>query len=635
MLRDIKQQSSGLGFKIIMGLIIISFVFWGVSGSLMSSANDGAATVNGEKISIDKFNQANQAQKSRMTSQFGDNIGLEYFESENFKRGVMNQLVDAELLRQQAQKFDYDVAPAKIKEYIESSPGLQIDGKFSMEAYANFLAQVNKSAELLQRDIKEDIQSAAFPQLVSTTAFSLQTEIEQQYKLSKQKRDFDYIELASKDYEDKVEISDEEITNHYSEFGQEYKTQEQVSVNYIELSAADLGSEIEVTDEDIQQSYEDKKESLMTAEKRKTQHILLSVNKGNEDEVKAKIDKIAERIKAGEDFAEVAKEVSEDPGSAKNGGDLGLVAQGDMVEAFDEKLFSMQEGEVSEPILSTFGYHIIKLNKIQSPEVPKLEDIKATLIEELKKSKAEELFLTRSGELDTLIVDSDNVIEIAAEDSGLELKSTELFAQGRGLGIAANANFSKTAFSDLIKIDEETSGMIDLGENHIAYLHIKEYKPSVIKPLEEVKEQITNKIKSEKAMDLVKQEAENYAKQINDKEKDLAAIALELGKEVVEARDVERVGSKQPFNLVKNVFKLKNDEQKAANVVESSSLSVALVELKKVTEADLSALTEDEKKNIATQIERTASNNEMQNLSKELRENASISINDRVFESNL
>jgi peptidyl-prolyl cis-trans isomerase D len=632
MLRDIKQQSSGLGFKIVMALIIISFVFWGVGSSLISAGNDSAAKVNGEKVTISDFNQANQSSRNRLQQQFGDNLGIEYFESVNFKRGVLNQIVDRELLKQQAQKFDYDVAPETIKNYIEASPGLQIEGKFSKEAYANYLAQANKSAELLQRDIKDDIIASALPQLVSNSAFAVKSEIESQFKLSKQKRSYDYIELNNKDYEDKVEISEEEIANHYNEFGTDYMTAEQVSVNYIELSTADLLDDMTVSDEEIQNFYDAKKETLLTAEKRNAQHILLPVN-GDEEDIKVEIDKVAARITNGEDFAAVAKEVSQDPGSAKDGGNLGWVAKGDMVEAFDDKLFSMNVGDISEPVLSSFGYHIIKLSEIKSPEVPAIEEIKDSLIEELKLEKAEVAFLTKADELTTIVIDSDNVLELAAEDSGLAIKTTELFAKGFGVGTAANQNFSTAAFSDLVKIDGETSEMIDLGENHIAYLHVAEHNPPVIKALEDVKDSITKKLKSEKALELLKQTVAGYVEKINAGETNLADVATELGKEVVQSVDIERVGSKEPFNLVKNVFNLKLIEDKPLiTSVDSSNNAMAIVALKAIVNAEAADLTDEESTSIATQIQRTVSNNEMTNITANLRNEASINVNESIFE---
>ncbi len=633
MLRDIKKQSSGLGAKIIMGLLIIAFAFWGVSGSLLSAGNDSAATINGEKISIADFNQANQAQRNRLQSQFGENIGSEYFDSENFKRGVLSQIIDAELMRQQAEKFDYDVSPQTIKDYIESSPGLQIEGKFSKEAYANYLAQINKSAELLQRDIKRDIKRTALPGMISDTAFSLETEVKNQYKLSKQKRNFDYIEVSSKDFEDKVEVTQQDISDHYSEFGQDFMTIEEVSVNYIELSTANLLENISVDDEELQTYYESKKETLKTAEKRKVQHILLPVD-GNQEEVKAEINKIADRINNGEDFADVAKETSQDPGSANNGGDLGWVSKGDMVEAFDEKLFEMNEGEISEPVLSTFGYHIIKLNEIKSPEMQSLEESRETLIAVLKQEKAEQEFLTQADELYTTIIDADNVLELASETSGLPLQTTELFARGRGIGVAANDNFSSMAFSDTIKVDGEISEMIDLGENHIAYIQLAKHNAPVIKPLEEVTDAITNKLKSEKSLELAKQQVIAYIDRINAKEISLADLSTELEKTVVEAQDVERVGSKQPFNLVKNVFALKyNADDNDVTYVDSSNNSFAIVKLISVINADSSAISEDESESIASQIQRSAINNEVVNMTAELRNDASITINEKIFET--
>ncbi len=634
MLRDIKQKSSGLGFKIIMALIIISFVFWGVTGSLMQTGSDVAAKVNGEVISIQDYNVALSNTQNRYKTQFGDNIGSEFFETENFKKNVLGQLIDSELMRQEAAKFDFDVSPDAVREYLESIPSFQVDGKFSKDAYISYLTQVRKSAELLERDIKDDIKSSAFPKLVSATTFALNSEVENQYRLDKQKRSFNYVELSNKDFEDKVTVSDDEIQSHYKEFSKDYMTQEQVAVNYIELSTADLLDKAEVSEEELKKYYEAKKDTLANPEKRKAQHILLTV-KDNKEEVKKQIDAIAKRLKDGEDFATVAKEVSQDPGSAKNGGDLGMVAPGDMVEAFDKKLFSMKVGEVSEPILTNFGYHIIKLNEIKQAAIPSMEELRTQLTDELKQDKASDLFLAKADELATQIVDADNVLELAAEASGLDMKSTELFARGRGTGVAANPNFMKIAFSDAIKIDNEVSEMVDLGENHIAYVQIKEHLKPTVKPLADVKEAIKNKLIADKANELMQQEVKKLVASINAQEKTLAAVAKDLNKEVIEAKDVQRVGSKQPFQLVKNVFELAFDkDKKEVEEVASASNKIAIVALQSVVQGDASSIKEDDKTRIASQLERTASNNEMATVIKHLKDEASIYINDKIFVNN-
>ena len=631
MLRDIKQKSSGLFAKIVMGLLIIAFGFWGISGSLMSSTNDSAATVNGEKITISEFNLANQSTRNRYKQQFGDSIGTEYFDTPNFKKGVMNQLVDKTLLKQEAEKFNFDVSPEKIANYIKSSPGLQVDGKFSAEAYANYLAQVNKSAELLERDIKEDLKSTALPQLVNQSGFALKAEIERQLKLAKQKRSIKYLELSTNDFKDKVDISDDEIESHYKEFGSDYKTQEKVSVNYIELSTKDLLDSIDVTDDELAEQYEAKKATMMTAEKRRAQHILMQVTDDNKEEVLKKISAIRAKLKAGENFDTLAKENSEDPGSAPKGGDLDWVTKGDMVKEFEDKLFSMKEGEISEPVLSNFGYHIIKLNEIQSPQIPQLADIKDKLIEELKKEKADDEFLRVADNLETAIIDSDNVLELVAENSGLSVKSTKLFAKGRGKGIAANSEFSKTAFSETVLNDNETSAMIDLGENHIAYVHLKEHKLPVIKPLEKVKSQIKEKLLTKKAKQLVEETLTNHLQEIKNGEKTLSEVAKIYEKEVVEANDVERTGSKLPYTLVKNIFALEKDTKH--EMLESNTNAYALVDLLSVSEADLSKIDDSEKEKIQKQIERSVSSNEIIKITEQLRKDASININEKIFET--
>ncbi|HFC30106.1 MAG TPA: hypothetical protein ENJ44_03575, partial [Oceanospirillales bacterium] len=402
-----------------------------------------------------------------------------------------------------------------------------------------------------------------------------------------------------------------------------------------ELSTNDLLDEVEVTEDELKSYYDAKKDTMATPEKRKAQHILLTLNDTNKEEVKKQINEIAKRIKDGEDFAQVAKEVSQDPGSAKSGGDLGIVAPGDMVEAFDKKLFSMKAGEVSEPVLTNFGWHIIKLNEIIPGATPSLDEVREQLTNELKKDKASDLFLTKADELSTQIIDADNVLEVAAEASSLEMKSTELFTLGRGTGIAANPNFMKTAFSDVIKNDNEVSEMIDLGENHIAYIQIKDHEIPKVKPLEEVKEVIKKKLINEKASALMREESKKIVDSINAKEKTMEQVAKDLGKEVVVANDIERVGSKQPFQLVKSVFNLTlNQKDNAVQEVESAANKVAIVEMKAITDGDVSQMKEEDKARIASQLERSSSNNELSSVVKYLKDDASIFINDKIFINN-
>ena len=295
--------------------------------------------------------------------------------------------------------------------------------------------------------------------------------------------------------------------------------------------------------------------------------------------------------------------------------------------------FALELGKVSEPVLSEFGYHLIRLNEIQAPEIASLEEMKDTLVLELKQNQAEEAFLDKANELEEAVIDSDNVLEFAAEATGLELKVSELFTKTGGTGISANPNFASEAFSELVLNENQNSNMIDLGENHVAYLHVKEHVPAKQKELAEVKDSIINIIKSSKSKELAKTKTQEYIDKVNASEITLADVAVELNKEVVESKDIERTGSTLPFNLVKNVFTLVLDkDNQKLELVEASSNSFALVQLTSVDFADVSAIPDADKTSITSQLERTLSSNEISNLTNDLRSEASITINEAIFE---
>ncbi len=612
----------------IMGLLIVGLALWGVGDYFTQSSNDTVATVNGEIISYTDYNSQLANYRQNLMSQFGEGFDPSYFDSPQIRRGVLDSMINSELVRQVAHDNGFTVTADEIRQTIEEAPAFKDEnGQFDKTLYAAFLSQTNQSAQLLQMKIAEEQAGQALNGMFDESSFVTPYESQKMVQLNKQTRDVEYITITPAKFSEGIEVTDEEIEAYYQDNSDRYMTEEMVSVNYIELEASALAESLEVTEEDALTYYEDNKQRFERPEQRKAAHIL--VNAG--DDAEQTLQEIQDKLQAGEDFAELAKTYSQDPGSGSAGGDLGWVSPGDMVEEFDAALFAMDVNTVTEPVETQFGFHLIQLNEIKAGEVPLYEEVKADIIQELQAVDSEGLFLEKASELSELVLDAQSGLEGAAEASGYEMKTTELFARSGGAGIASNQPFTQAAFSPTVKDELLNSDVVNITDTHVAFLHLNELKAAELKPLEEVKETIVAAIKNEKAVAAAKALADTIAAEASAADVVLADVAQAHELEALTAEKVGRTGSSLPFNLVKNIFDLGRPAagEVTTHVVDGNGNEVVVLRLLAVNEGDVSEDTD-----LATetaQLSRNVRNNEQLLLIQALRESASITINEDLL----
>ncbi len=628
MLTWIRKKSSGLFMTIVMGVLIFAFALWGVTDYIAQSGNDKLATVNGETISFVDYNNQFNTYRQNMMSQFGEGFDPSYFDSPILKRNFLESMINSELIRQVAKDNGYTVTPQEIRQTIEQAPAFKDEnGQFDKSLYAAFLVQTNQSAQLLQMKIQEEQAGQALNDVFDTTSFVTPFEKEKMAKLNKQTRDINYINIAQQPFIEQVEVSDEEIETYYNDNSTQYMTEEQVSVNYIELDAQNVATSIEISEAEALEHFEQNKERFRKPEQRKAAHIL--INDG--EDADATLQEIQDKLAAGEAFSELAKTYSQDPGSAEAGGDLGWVSPGDMVEAFDEKLFAMEAGTISDSVKTQFGYHLIQLNEIKKPAVPLFEEVKADIIQELQATQSETVFLDQASALSEQVLDAESGLESAADATGLPMQTTELFGRSGGQGVAANQDFINAAFSSIVKEELMNSDAINLSDTHVVFMHINEIKESELKPLDEVKDSIVTVLKNQKAEEQAKALADQLVEQYHNENKSLQDLAAANSLEVITESAVPRSGSTLPFNLVKDLFELPRPAEGEAvvKVLKGNGSDVAVVELLAVNDADVSQIENLDTE--AAQLTRNVKNNELQLLIQALRENASITINEDLL----
>ena len=628
MLTWIRDKSTGLFMTIVMGILILAFALWGVGDYFSQSSSDSLAKVNGETITYSDYSNQFATYRQNMLSQFGDQLQPDFFDSPMMRRNFLESMINSELYRQAAIKNGYTVTAEQIRSILSEVEIFQnADGQFDRELYAGYLAQTNQSAQSLQARIINEEAGQAVNKLFDDTAFMTQTEAKNIAVLRNQTRDFDYFLIESNQFSDEVTVTEDEIKDYYDSNSDQFMTEEMVKVDYIELDAEQVASQINVTDQDALADYESNKQRFEKSAQRKAAHILIN----DDGQAQATLTIIQDKLDQGEAFADLAKEYSQDPGSADQGGDLGLVSPGDMVEEFDKALFSMQEGQISEPVKTQFGYHIIELEEIQAAHVPPFEEVKADIVQQLQAEQAQTLFLDKANELSGLVLDAQSGLSEPAAATDLTVETTEFFPRSGGEGLAANPEFVKMAYSPLVKEDLLNSDVINLSDTHIAFMHMNLVKPAELKPLDEVTETIKSRLVNEKTAEMAQQLAEQVNNKAQQEDTDLNNLADEFELSLVAARDVKRTGSNHPVSVVNAVFGLLSPEKTGdtIHVVKGNNQDVAVVQILAVKSPDESSIAQLDQE--AAQLERNIKTNETQLLLEALRQSAKISINEELL----
>jgi peptidyl-prolyl cis-trans isomerase D len=449
-----------------------------------------------------------------------------------------------------------------------------------------------------------------------------EAEVDRYVKLRDQSRDFRYYFVVMP--ADATPVSDGDLEHYYNAHRDDYMSPEQVALEYLELNAADLEVPAEVDDTTLKARYEEQKARYSVNEQRLASHILVKVDKGADAEAhkqaQAKAQALVEQARAGKNFADLAKSSSDDLGSKNQGGDLGWLEHGLTEPAFDAALFKLNAGEISDPVLTDQGFHVIQLREVKAGSVKPFESVRADLMKEYVESERERRYSEISGRLIDLVYQNPGSLEPAAEALKLKPQRTPLFGREGGPGVAANPNVLKKAFSDSVLVDGNASDPIDIGTNHVVVIRVAEHKPKAARPLAEVKDAVLARFRAEKIADAAKAKAEELRKQIaggasfDQLQKDANATAST-------AKGVGRRAKNQDPTLVQEAFKLPRPAQGKSSlaVVDLPLNRFAVVEVTEASDGDPSKLDEAARKSVREELVRNIGASEVRGLLDVLR----------------
>lgn len=426
MLQNIRDNSQGWIAKTIIGVIIVLLSLTGFDAIIRATDHSNvAAKVNGDDISLNEVQQAVDMQRRQLLQRLGKDFDPSMLDDKLLKEAALKGLIERTLLLQAAKDDKFAFSDQALDQLILQTPEFQVDGKFNADRFDQVIRQMNYSRMQFRQMLGQEMLIGQLRAGLAGTGFVTDNELQSFARLEKQTRDF--ATLAIKADASKSSVSDDEVKAFYEGHKSEFMTPEQVVVEYVELKKSSFFDQVKVKQEDLEALYQ--KEIANLSEQRDAAHILIEVNdKVGDEQAKAKIDEIKARLAKGEDFAALAKEFSQDIGSAATGGDLGYAGRGVYDPAFEEALYALKQGEVSAPVKTPYGYHLIKLLGVQAPEVPSLESLKPKLEDELKKQMVEQRFVEATKDLESSAYEAADLSQ-PAQEMGLKVQTSQPFGR--------------------------------------------------------------------------------------------------------------------------------------------------------------------------------------------------------------
>lgn len=595
MLQNIRDNSQGIVAKIIVGLIAITFALFGVESLVsLTGGSNAPATVNGVEISEYDLTQGADLQRRQLLAQMGENADPTLLDDNLIRQATLDNLIQQEVLLQSAENQGMTISDQQLDQMIINTQDFQVDGRFNKEQYQAVLRNAGLTP-MMYKDLlrKENLQQQERNGYM-LSAFALDGEADRVIELDRETRDVAYLQIGLDDYRKTVQISDADIAAYYDENRSGFMSDEQVVIEYLLLNKLDLLADVEIDEAELQTQFDQRLATFQADEQREVSHIMVEVSDEVSDaQALAEIEALAEQLNNGADFAELAKAESDDPGSADFGGALGVYQQGMLDGPFEEAVYGLALNDVSEPVRTAFGYHLIKLTALTSTEAPVFEEIRDQLVAEQTAKKVEELYVDKLGQLADLTFSSGDLQE-PSEALAMAIMTAPAFGrQGGEDELTSHPRVLRAAFNEELIRDGINSDPIELDDGRTLVLRVKEHiRPRQLSQ-QEVAETITATLVTERAAEALKQD---LASQIETLSSGAERVAVN-GVDWVNAGTIGRGDRQNPAEVVLAAFRMPKPEGSSSyDLITLNDGSQAIVAVAAVNMPSVAELQPEERK---------------------------------------
>ena len=665
-LQKIREKLTGILAGAFFAVLIIPFAFVGVNSYFTADVINSVAVVNDQEITINEFNQSFQNYRRRMQSLLGVNFDAEQFDRAIVRRQHLDSMIDQELLAQLSFEAGLAVANDRLAAAIREVATFQVDGVFNTDVYQSRLLAQGRTPKQFENDMRAQIIMGQFPVTITSSAINTTWELDGYVRLQDQKRafrailvpaqiddsetgdseavpstveDIESVEAGETRTDGDIEgrtIDEGAILAWYESHPDDYRSEERIVIEYLELDAAMLGGDVAPDQEQLMALFEEQESRFISPETRLASHILVEVDTQapelDIESARQKAEDLAVRARDGEEFSTLALENSQDAGSAPEGGDLGWIEPGFMVQAFEDALYELNlEQPISEPVQTGFGWHIIYLRDVRPAQGMTFTEARPIILAEYQAEIDERRFLEQADRLVDIIYEDPTTLSAAADELGLEVKQAGPFGRAGGAGISGNPQVVKASFSDLVMLQGVVSDPVDLAENHLVMIRMKEYLPEALLPLDEVRELVVQSVRSQRAMDAAQARANEILAQVTSGA-DLSLLGEESELEVLAVEAATRNGVDVRGDLRKSLFLMDAPGADGPmNQVLKLSDGYAVVQLQSVTDGVLAEEDVLKSQNYKRRISNATGNSEALSFMRMLRSQSEI----QVFEDRL
>jgi peptidyl-prolyl cis-trans isomerase D len=634
MLQKIRDNSQGVISKVLLGLLIGVFALFGIDtivGTYLVSTP--TLTVNGEEINTQEIDNLAQRKAQEVLAEMGENADFSQFNEAVFREAAVNELIQRELINQSADNSDMGISSVTIDRRIAQTQDFQVDGRFNAERANLMLQSMGYTPAGYRNVLAQDLILNQILSAYTATGFATPDQVAQLAALTHQKRSFRFVAVPASVYTDTVTVSDDEIASYYQNNQAMFQQEEQVSIEYLELNKQTMMAEVAVTEEQLQAAYQEEVASYQAQTERRASHILWEATSAEElAAARTEAESVKARLDAGEDFATLAAEFSDDTGSAASGGDVGYTTGDSFVEAFETALRDLELDQVSAPTQTEFGIHLIKLTELSETSVESFEMRREALERDIKQREVDELFSERVDELSNLAFESVD-LEEPARQLNLTKQTSELFGRTGGAGVTAEQAVITAAFSAEVMDDGLNSDVINVDADRSIVLRVLNHQPAEIKPLDVVRGEVEIVLRQDKARQQAAALGESFVTGLQGGSNIDGLLATQnLSWNQID--NIERVAPNLNPEITDLVFTMERPEQGETSIAgfSVSNGDYLVIELQTVTDGTPADFTGSEEQNMRNFLSQQTGVNDLTGFVKSMEARADIEGRDSQLE---
>lgn len=627
MLQKMRAGAQTLGAKILAGIICFVLVVFGFGAfNLFAVSEPAVVKVNGDPVTESELQRSVQVQRQNFQRMYGNELDPAYVENVINNQTVLRQLINNRLVRQKAEEIGFESSKKEFVDSLQSNPAFQLDGEFDPEQFVRAISRAGFSPQSYEASLREDEVISRLVRIQENTSFVTEREVRDASSIAGQTRDIAFVVFESNSFLGDYEPTDEEVLDYFDENSGDFMTREEYEVAYVLLDRKMFEADLVVDDSEVLESYEAEKKVAESNAERKASHILLHLDDSRtmEDATKQLLE-VRQRVLDGENFAEIAEEISDDGGTAVNGGDLGFAGRGYYVAEFEQTLFSMEVGEISEPFETEFGVHIIQLQEIQEVEHLPFEERESQIRESILADLATPAYEEAIAELDRITFEENMSLEPAATALGLEIQTQAGVNRSEGdIPFDAYRVRNELLTGDVLSIDAN-SRPIEVSDSQTLVGRIVSRTEPKLRPVDEVRPQIEGGLKSLRARRLA-EEARDGAFEALEESEDYSSVADEFEFEWTTYDAVQKSNTEVSQDILDAAFteRLPDDGERKILSVDLNPIEFAIVVVSRLELGDYNALPQALQTQVRDELEDGLKTNGLVSFIDSLRSEASL-----------